>query len=361
MHEAPGAVSKIAARTRATQQALQPRKDTKLLSTEDSRENLRIGIVGCGGIGGRHLLSYQNNGHTPTALADAFSEAAAKAAEKWGGKPYGDWREMFAQEQLDAISVCTPPNVHREISVAALEAGIPVLCEKPMTTTLADAEAIAQAAESTGTLFFIGHCHRFQPQIQKLRELIDAGELGAVRMFRTRIGFHFLRAESSWFTDAEISGGGILIDTHVHSVDIFRYLCGEVEEVTALTSTMDTPLGPAMRVEDSAIMTVRSTEGVLGVMEASWRTPPGEVQVTVYGTAARAVVNYQTLQLTLQKADEKEARPIEVEDANRFDREIEHFLACVRGEQQPRLKPEDGVIAIRCLMAAYESRGVQVL
>ncbi|MDQ3327583.1 MAG: Gfo/Idh/MocA family oxidoreductase, partial [Chloroflexota bacterium] len=325
------------------------------MATKENGQNLRIGIVGCGGIGGRHLLSYKNNGYTPTALADAFPEAASNAADKWGGKPYGDWREMFTHEQLDAVSVCTPPNVHREVSVAALEAGIPVLCEKPMTTKLEDAEAIAQAAEATGTLFFIGHCHRFQPQIQKLRELIDAGELGAVRMFRTRIGFNFPRAESSWFTDAEVSGGGILIDTHVHSVDIFRYLCGEVEEVTALTSTMETPLGPAMRVEDSAIMTVRSTDGVLGVMEASWRTPPGEVQVTVYGTAARAVVNYQTLQLTLQKADEQEARPIVVPDANRFDREIEHFLACVRGEQEPRLKPEDGVIAIRCLMAAYES------
>lgn len=327
----------------------------------DGQQPLRIGIVGCGGIGRRHLLSYQNNGLAPVGLADAFPEAAEAAAKEWGGQAYPDYRQMFAEAGLDVVSICTPPTSHREIAVAALEAGIAVLCEKPMTTTVEDAEAIAQAAQSTSSLFMIGHCHRFQPHIEKLHEMIQNGDLGLVRMYRNRIGFSFPRAGNSWFSDPEIAGGGILIDTHVHSVDIFRFLVGEVSQVTALMSTVDSPLGPALRVEDSAIMTVLSTQGALGVMEASWRTAPPEVQVTVYGTSARATVDYRTNELRFQGAEDEQPRVIEVVNENRFDREIRHFLACVRGEESPRLTAEDGVIAIRILMDAYSSAGVSVL
>ncbi len=326
----------------------------------NGQQAVRVGIVGCGGIGRTHLRAYRNNRIAPVALVDAVPASAEAAAQEYGGQPYGDYREMFAQANLDAISVCTPPNVHREISVAALEAGIAVLCEKPMTTTLEDAEAIEQAAESTGRLFMPGHCHRFQPHVERVRQLIDAGELGLPRMFRFRIGFSFPKAQNSWFSDPDIAGGGILIDTHVHTVDVFRYLIGEVEQVTALTSTVDTPLGPALRVEDSAIMTVRSTEGALGVMEASWRTQPSEVQLTVYGTAARATVDYRSMQLRVQGDEDSEPRVVEVEEGNRFDREVAHFLACVRGEQSPRLTARDGVTAIRILMEAYRSQGVAV-
>ena len=206
-----------------------------------------------------------------------------------------------------------------------------------------------------------GHCHRFPPQIERMRRIIEDEELGLPRMFRFRIGFSFPRAGNSWFSDPEVAGGGILLDTHVHSVDVFRYLVGEVAEVTALTSTVDSPLGPALRVEDSAILTVLGTEGALGVMEASWRTPPPEVQVTVYGTAGRATMDYRSMQLSFQSAEDEQPRVVEVEDANRFDREIEHFLAVVRGEQQPRLTPEDGVIAIRILMDAYASQGASTV
>lgn len=330
------------------------------MAEADGRRDMRIGIVGCGGIGRRHLLSYKNNGLAPAALADAVPDAARTAAEEWGGRAYGGWREMVAEADLDAVSVCTPPSSHREIAVAALEAGIPVLCEKPMTTTVADAEAIADAAKRTGTLFMIGHCHRFQPHVERLREMIEAGELGTVRMFRMRVGFLFPRAGNSWFSDPEIAGGGILIDTHVHSVDVFRYLVGEVERVTAMMSSVDTEIGPALRVEDSAILAVRSTEGALGVMEASWRTPPSEVQVTVYGTAARARVDYGTMELTIQGKDDEAPRVVAVPDENRFDREIRHFLAAVRDEEAPRLTARDGAVAIHILRQAYESQGTPV-
>lgn len=321
---------------------------------------MKVGIVGCGGIGRRHLLSYRNCGLAPTALADAVPESAKAAAAEWGGTAYGDYREMFARGGLDAISICTPPSSHREIAAAALQAGIAVLCEKPMASTLEDAEAMAQAAERAETLFMIGHCHRFQPHIEKLRELIDADEIGVVRMFRSRFGFVFRGVENAWFSDPEVAGGGILLDTHVHSVDIFRFLVGEVEEVSALWSTVDTPLGPALRVEDSAVLTARTREGVLGVMEASWRTAPGESRVTVYGTGGSATVDYGTNELMIHKEGEDSPNVVEVTDANRFDREIAHFLAAVRGAEAPRLTAADGVAAIRILTGAYSSRGVAV-
>lgn len=322
--------------------------------------SLRVGVVGCGAIGRTHLNSYRNNGIAPVALADAIPASAEAAAKEYGGRPYGDYREMLAEADLDALSVCTPPTSHREVSVVALEAGVAVLCEKPMTASVEDAEALEGAVERTGTLFMPGHCHRFQPHVERLRRLIDEGELGVPRMFRFRVGFSFPGVEDRWFSDPEVAGGGILLDTHVHTVDAFRYLIGEVEQVTGLTSTMDTPLGPALRVEDSAIVAVRSPEGVLGVMEASWRTAPGEVQLTVYGTGGRATVDYQTSELRVRGVGDSQSRLVEVEEGNRFDREIAHFLACVRGDRSPRLTVRDGALAIRILAAAYSSQGVSI-
>jgi predicted dehydrogenase len=90
---------------------------------------LRIGIVGCGGIGRTHLRTYGALGIIPTALADTFAASLESAATEYGGTAYSDYREMIQQEQLDAISICTPPGFHREIAETALEAGIAVLCE----------------------------------------------------------------------------------------------------------------------------------------------------------------------------------------------------------------------------------------
>jgi UDP-N-acetylglucosamine 3-dehydrogenase len=316
---------------------------------------MRVGVVGCGGIGQTHLRAYRALGVAPAALAEPNPNALAAAQASYGGQPFADYREMLASASLDAISICTPPATHAEIAEAALAAGVAVLCEKPLAPTVAACEAIVAAASRSGVLLTVGFCHRFQPHIEALRRLIEDGALGAVLMFRNRFAGHLRAVENSWFARPELAGGGVMLDTCVHSVDLFRHLVGEPERVQALTATTATELGPALAVEDSAIISLRTASGALGVIEASWRTPPGEWTVAVYGTAGTALMDYGTDELRLRLASEEEWRTVAVPAGDRFEREIGHFLACVRGNETPRVTAEDGLAATRILAAAYDS------
>lgn len=314
----------------------------------------RVGIIGLGGIGRTHIASWRANGITPVAFADAVPHAVEAALTEHGGKGFTSGLDLIRSGSGDIISICTPPASHRELAIAAAQAGVAVLCEKPLARTLEDAEAIVASVKASGTLFSVGFCHRFEPAIEKLKALIDAGELGDIMTFRNRFGGLMANAHKTWFSNPEISGGGALADTSIHSIDLFRHLVGDPVQVQAMTSTRETAHGPALTVEDTGVITLQTADGALGIIESSWRTPPGEWTVTVYGTKGTAIVDYGDETFQLIRADGAIEQP-KVEFGTRFDREIAHLLACWRGETEPRVTVHDGLAANRILDAAYRS------
>jgi predicted dehydrogenase len=314
----------------------------------------RVGIIGIGTIGRTHIRAWSENGVTPVAFADANQVALEATIAEFGGQPFADGLDLIASGAIDVVSVCTPPVFHRELVIAALEARVAVLCEKPMARTLADAEAMFEVARRTGTLFSIGFCHRFQPHIEALKAMIDDGELGTVMSYRNRFAGHKANAEQTWFANPEIAGGGVLADTSVHSIDTFRYLIGDPVHIHAFTSTRETELGPKLAVDDTAVLTLQTADGTIGVIESSWRTPGGEWSFAVYGTRGTALFDYTTMKLQVLGAD-KVLRDIEVEAGDRFQREFAHFIACWRGEAVPRVTAADGLAANAILDAAYRA------
>jgi predicted dehydrogenase len=314
----------------------------------------RVGVVGLGSIGRTHIASWKANGVTPVAFADAVPAALEATVAEHGGKAFNDGIALIRSGTVDIVSICTPPLFHRELAVAAAEAGIAVLCEKPLARTLEDAEAIVGAVERSGTLFSVGFCHRFEPAIETLKAMIDTGELGEVITFRNRFAGLMANAHETWFSNPAISGGGALADTSIHSIDLFRHLVGDVAGVQAMRGTRETEHGPALDVEDSGVMILRTDSGALGVIESSWRTPPGEWSVTVYGTKGTAVVDYGTGAFRFTDAH-GDTREVGVEPGSRFEREFAHFLACWRGEAKPRVTVRDGLEANRVLHMAYAS------
>ena len=314
----------------------------------------RVGVIGLGSIGRTHINAWKANGITPVAFADAVPAALEKVQAEHGGETFDDGVKLIQSGLIDIVSICTPPLFHKDLAIAATEAGVAVICEKPLARTLADAEAITEAVERSGILFTVGFCHRFQPEIEKLKAMIDGGELGTIMTFRNRYAGLKADAHTTWFGNPAIAGGGVLADTNVHSIDLFRFLIGEPEGIHAFLSTRETEHGPKLEVDDTAVLTVKTADGTLGIIESSWRTPPGEWTVTVYGTQGTAVVDYKDTTLRVQGTD-GEWRQVEVEDGSRFDREFAHFLACWRGEAQPRVTVRDGLAANRILDAAYAS------
>lgn len=316
----------------------------------------RVGVIGLGAIGRIHIAAWKANGVTPVAFADAVPAALEMAVTEHGGEAFADGIELIRSGKVDIVSICTPPRFHRELAIAAAEAGLAVLCEKPLARTLEDAEAIAAAVEKHGTLFSVGFCHRFEPAIEHLKAMVDKGELGEVMTFRNRFAGLMANAHETWFSNPEISGGGALADTSIHSIDLFRHLVGDVAGVQAMTSTRETEHGPALDVEDTGVMVLRTGRGEIGVIESSWRTPPGEWTVTIYGTKGTAVADYGTGAFRLTKADGT-TEDVAVAPGSRFEREFAHFIACWRGEAEQRVTLRDGVEANRVLHLAYESAG----
>src|SRR5205807_7388205 len=133
-----------------------------------------------------------------------------------------------------AVDICTPPAFHAPVALAAIERGLPVISEKPLARNPIEARAVVEAARGHGVPLMTAFCHRFHEPIVRVRRLIDEGSLGRVVMFRNRFGAKFPNIAERWFSKAEVAGGGVLMDTSIHSVDLFRPLVGEVRNVTSL-------------------------------------------------------------------------------------------------------------------------------
>ena len=314
---------------------------------------IRVAVVGAGGIGGTHLRAYAHWSELCdiVGVADIDLAAAEEKAALFGCKAFNDYAEMFDAMKPDAVSVCTPPNAHLPIVQAAAARDLAVLCEKPPARTLAETEALVDAmSRSKGVLQF-ALCHRFHRSVIQAQEMIAAGKLGKVVQVYNRFGFRFTRAASSWFTDREVAGGGVLIDTLVHSVDLFRALAGEVVSVCARASTT-----LPVQVEDSASMLVTSASGAIGALNCSWVTPVSEAEIRVYGTEGEAVIDYaQPGGLRYRLADDADWTQLPFDTPDRFVQQAAHFLDCVASGKTPRVTGADGIAVMRVVDAAYRS------
>ncbi len=314
----------------------------------------RIGIIGLGGIGRKHIATWTELGLPPVAVTDAIPAVREEAATSTGGRVFDSGEALVRNGEVDIVSICTPPAFHKELAITAIEAGLTVLCEKPLAHTLADAEAIAAAVNQFNGTLHVGFCHRFEPAIMAIRELIQSGDLGTVITLRNRFAGHMDHPENTWFANEEISGGGALADTTIHSIDMFRYLLGDAVQVRSLTSTQSSELGPALRVDDTGIILLANAAGALGTLEASWRTPPGEWSITVYGTKGSVSFDYATGIGTITSASGT-TTPLLFESGDRFAAEFRHVLAVWQGEGEPVATVADGVAANRILSLAYEN------
>lgn len=317
---------------------------------------IRVAVIGAGGIAGAHLRAYAAEAERCeiVGVADVDDGAAEARAAEYGGLPFTDGVAMLEQLRPGAVSICTPPKFRIPFVEAAAKHGIAVLCEKPPARTFAETQAIVDAMR--GSILQFAFCHRFHPPLNAAQGLIRSGKLGELVQIENRFAFRFARAGVSWFTDAEIAGGGILIDTLVHSIDIFRALTGqEIEAAQAfLSSTLP------IKVEDSASLLVRSSGGVLGTLSCSWVTPVSDSFVRIHGSEGGAVIDYNAAAgLRYKVADDADWTEMQIDAPDRFARQAAHFLDCVEGKTSPLVSGKDGLAVMRVIESAYESAGVR--
>lgn len=314
---------------------------------------MRLALIGCGSIATRtHLPAFQKiDGVEVVAFASRSRPKAEAAAEVWGsGTVVDDWRAALAVEGLDAVDICTPNALHAEIALEAIRRGIHVLVEKPMATTVAEADAMLAAADAGGVVLMPAQNVRFAAPFVAAAEAVRGDRIGSTVSFRAAFGHggpEGWAPDATWFLDPDAAGGGALLDLGVHMIDVIRHVLGDdVVEVAAMVD------GDAGGVERVAQLVLRMRGGALGTLQASWSARPGpDHQLTIFGTDGKLHLDGRT-PLTFSGLDGTSER-VELPAAG--DNPFAAFVRAVAGERPPALDGRDGRAAVAVASAAYEA------
>lgn len=343
-----------------------------------SAKKIGVGVIGVG-IGTEHLDCYAARADVAhiVGICDIdLARGQAAGAKRGITNVVADYKEFLAMPELDAISVCAPNDLHAEISIAALKAGKHVLCEKPMTNTLANAEKIVEAVNRSPQVFMMAMNNRFSGETELMRRLIDEGALGEI--YYAKCGWtrrNGIPGLGTWFTNKARSGGGPLLDIGVHALDRTVYLMGNPKPVS-VSGAAYAKFGPrnkgaasygapppkgkpsAYEVEDLACGLIKFDNGATLFLEASWAsyTQKDEFYSVLLGTEGGAELP-DFGQLRLYK--DMGGAPVDIHPTppklSGRQGEINHFLTCIQEGKQPLSTAEQGLHILQILDAIYQS------
>lgn len=341
----------------------------------------KVGVIGTGSISHEHIRAYLKNENVELyALCDINPARVHSMAEQYGvpqERAFTDMADLLALPEIDAVSVCTWNSAHAPCTIAALEAGKHVLCEKPMALNAQEALSMQQAAEKAGKILQIGFVRRFGNDCATIRDFVNAGYFGdfyyAKATYLRRNG-----CPGGWFGEKARSGGGPLIDLGVHVIDLVRYLMGNPQPVSVYGATFQKLLNrPQIKkqggysasdrsgddvfdVEDLASAMIRFDNGTVLHVEAAFslniKEDSGEIEL--FGSKAGAKLDpqvhlYSDVNGYLVNVDFDQDTALSFDGL--FANEISHFIDCVRGRAECIAPASDGVTLMRILDAIYES------
>jgi predicted dehydrogenase len=311
---------------------------------------MKVAVIGLGGISGTHVKQWQKLPVELVAGSDINPEAVAKA-EAQGLQGYSDWRQMLDEVQPDAVSICTPPFLHREMAVECLQRGIHVLCEKPMAATLEDGEVMAAAAASASSKLMIAYCHRFHGPILKLKEVLDSGILGQIVFFRGAFT-GMIEFTTNHRANLQMAGGGALMDNGSHAADLYQFLLGKFARVSCRAGT----LLQNMETDDVGIILFTGENGCFGEIIAGYSLPGEFTEWIITGeNGVLGLPNYFAGPVRFRPHDSQEWQEFECDNSQtRFDRMFAHFLECVQQDKEPLSNAETALHIQRVITMAYE-------
>lgn len=309
----------------------------------------RIGIVGAGIIGRSHKDAIEKNSDCElTAVCDLVLEKAQETAGSTGANVYTDYKKMQECEKLDAVILNLPHFLHKEVTVYFLEHGVPTLVEKPMANTVAECDAMIEAAKRTNTPLAVGHVQRYYPCYRELRRLMKENRFGRLCSVTETRNIDYFTNRPKWFLNKEQAGGGILMNYGAHTLDKIMYMADIIpEKVTAQANnflTNDT-------VEAAAQVLVQFSEGVTGAFSYCGCHVPNQYDTYLYFTNGTAWIQGGGI---LWIAEGKEPLKKVVEGpVSLMDDQLREFVKMLRGEPNEMATPEYGRTVIAALESAF--------
>jgi predicted dehydrogenase len=338
---------------------------------------LNLAIVGCGVIGRRRAAVARELKDHIVIVADIDAERAKKTAEENDCEWTCDWRKAVEHEKVDAVIVSTINKFLAPVTIEAASRAKHVLSEKPLGRNHEEARLMVDAAHKSGVILKTGFNHRHHPAIQKAHALCTQNEIGPLMFIRATYG-HGGRPgyDREWRADADLSGGGELLDQGVHIIDLCRWFLGDFVEVSGFLDTCYWDLGyrkdsgnvnsqKASQLEDNAFALLRTAEGRVAQFQTSWTQWKNRFTFEAFGRDGYAVIDglggsYGKETLIIGKRRPESGPPIE----ERFEftgpdlswqEEWAEFRSAIQESRQPLANGDDGLRVMQVIAGIYES------
>ncbi|WP_159886606.1 Gfo/Idh/MocA family protein [Paenibacillus puerhi] len=316
---------------------------------------MKAAVVGCGEMGRVHALAYAAMPEVELAgVCDLNAGLSSQLGEQTGAPSFDSFESLLAGTEFDVVSLTLPTHLHRDYTRKAADAGKHIICEKPIALSAEDARSMIAYCEERGVRLFVGHVVRFFPDYRHMQRQVADGKLGRIgTLHAKRMGGHPGEARP-WFKEADLSGG-VIADLMIHDIDFVRWSLGEVKSVYALRRSAD--------LLDYATATLIAESGAVANLEACWGYP-GSFYTAAEIAGSAGVVradSRKSCSLTIHRsahaasgrayAETKDSPLVE----SVYERELRHFIACLRDGTEPAVTAHDALKAIEIAEAALES------
>ncbi|MBS6194429.1 MAG: Gfo/Idh/MocA family oxidoreductase [Clostridiales bacterium] len=333
---------------------------------------MKVGVIGCGGMGTTHYLSLKALSSQMdlevTALADCRKEFLDKAAAYFpNAKTYEYGMDLIEQEELDIVHICLPSYLHVSHAVAAMEKGINVFVEKPVCLTQEDADRILEAEKRTGVKAMVGQVVRSFDEYRYLKEVYETGKYGKLKsIVMQRISGDVRWGFDDWFHDEKRSGS-VVLDLHVHDLDFLRYMLGEPDNFDVRATAFDSGMINQIITTYEFGNVFATVEGIWDVspalkFEASFRACFEEATVVFSGAKDPALVVYKkdgTTEVPELKPEynvDSDEAGINISNLGPYYTEIKYFAECLRDGKPIEVAPiEEGVKSVELALKEWKA------
>lgn len=317
-----------------------------------SSDKIRFACIGCGRIAQDHLFAVSTIDDIQiVGVVDMQEKIAKSVAEQFECKSFTTPEELLKNQGIDAVVICTPPSTHHAMTNFFLGNGIHVLCEKPLSLTAEDSEDMVRKAEDAGLTFMMAAKFRFVNDVVKAKGIIESGILGSISFFENTF-CSFVDMKNRWNSNRELSGGGVLIDNGPHSIDLVRFLLGEIVNVQAIQG----PQVQDITVEDTIRMFFQTHAGVLGTIDLSWSLhKPVDDYITIHGSEGSLSIGWKGSGYHVRNQQNRIDYGTGYNKREAFIRQHRHFADCISGNTAPIINMADGVRVMQIIEASYQS------
>ena len=335
-------------------------------------EKVRVGIIGGGFVSNLHAEAFQEvPGAVVVAACAADQGQADQFARQWN-IPFAtnDYRRLLERKDVDLVVVGIPNDFHREVVIAAAEAGKQIIIEKPLAHTLDDADAMVSTCRQHRVKLMYAETICFSPKYVRAKQLMTEGAIG--KLYMVKQGEKHSGPHSDWFYDIDRAGGGAVMDMGCHSIEWARWMFGKVKPKSVVAHCQRVLHTARTRGEDNSVIILEFEGGGIAVLENSWARYGGmDDRIELYGTegvilcsllrgSSMETYSQKGYGYAVEKAGETRGWTFTVsEEAHLygFPHEMRHFIQCVLQDREPQETGEDGRATLEIIYAAYESAG----